>query len=259
MSSAVGLATHEWAPSAGTEPRLAVLVHGVAGWHRTWWRIGPALAGRGWRVIALDQRGHGASPRIGSRTTVAELADDLGAAIRRIGAPVDALIGHSLGAAVSAELAHQSPELVPRLVLEDPPAITRVGDVAWLATLEGELLAANADFDGEVSRELRENPGWRAEDARQDVEGKQLADRDGIVASFRSGMGARVLELAPRMRVPVLYLLAAEDRSVFPRGPRRLLQQTLPPQSRVVVLDGGHTLHRDCFDDYVATIVDFLG
>ena len=256
------LATHEWLPTetdAGAAAPVAILVHGVTGWGRTWWRVGPALTGRGWRVVAVDLRGHGHSPRIEGHATVGDMAGDVVATIEWIGAPIDALIGHSLGAAVSAELAFVRPELVRRAVLEDPPAITRADDVEWQAKLEHELIDAHADFGGEVKRELDANPTWLEEDARQDVEGKRLADREGILASFRRDTGARVLDVAPLIEVPTLYLLAAEDRSVLAGEARRQLATSLPPHARLVVADAGHTIHRDRFDEYVATILGWLG
>jgi pimeloyl-ACP methyl ester carboxylesterase len=256
------LATHVWPPTepdAAAAAPVAILVHGVAGWHRTWWRAGPAIAERGWRAVAVDQRGHGRSPRIDGHVTVGDLAADLGRVIERSGAPVEALIGHSLGAAVSAELAFLRPELVKRLVLEDPPALSRTNDAPWLAHLERELIAAHTDLDGEVARELAENPAWREEDARQDVEGKQLTDREGIVATFRRGTGARVPDLVPLLRVPTLYVLGAEDRSVYlGEARRRLLVAETPANARVVVADAGHTVHRDRFEEYVTTVLDWI-
>jgi len=252
---------HEWqarGPAPGVRPPTAVLVHGVTGWHRTWWRVAPKLADRGWRVVAVDQRGHGHSPRIEAFTTVGQWAADLAAAIERVGAPADALVGHSLGAAVSAELASTRPDLVRRLVLEDPPAVTRADDVVWHAALEREHLAAVADPEGEVARTLAANPTWLGEDARQDVEGKQLADLPGLLATFRRDTGARVLELAPRLTVPALYLMAAEDRSVFGGDARRQLAGTLPADARMLVVDAGHTVHRDRFDEYVRAVVPWI-
>jgi pimeloyl-ACP methyl ester carboxylesterase len=260
MTSTVELATHTWMPDAaeaGTAP-TALLVHGVTGWHRTWWRVGPTLAARGWRAVAVDQRGHGRSPRIDGFTTVGQLADDLARAVEGIGTPVDALIGHSLGAAVSAELAFMRPELVRRLVLEDPPAVTRADDVSWHANLEREHLAAKADPEGEVARELAENRAWLEEDARQDVEGKQLADIEGLLATFRRDTGARVLDLVPRLTVPALYLMADEERSVFRGHARQQLDHTLPDNARIVVADSGHTVHRDRFEEYVSVVVDWI-
>ncbi|MCV0403185.1 MAG: alpha/beta hydrolase [Chloroflexi bacterium] len=256
----VELAMHTWAPGADAPPRgTVVLVHGVTGWHRTWWRVGPALADAGWRVVAVDQRGHGHSPRIEGFTTVAELAGDLASTVEGLGAPVDAVVGHSLGAAVAAELAHERPELVRRVVLEDPPAVTRADDIGWQANLERELLAAEEDPASEIARELSENPGWAEEDARQDVDGKRLADRFGLVATFRRDTGARVLELAPTLRVPALYVLAAEGRSVLGGEHRRRLVERLPDDARVVVADAGHTVHRDCPNWYVSTVLEWIG
>jgi pimeloyl-ACP methyl ester carboxylesterase len=260
MAATATLATYEWPPTDAdvADAPVAVLVHGVTGWHRTWWRVGPGLAERGWRAIGVDQRGHGRSPPIDGFTTIGGLAGDLAATIERIGARVGALIGHSLGAAVSAELAFLRPELVRRLVLEDPPAVTRADDTEWHANLEREHHAAKADPEGEIARELVENPAWLEEDARQDVEGKQLADIDGLLATFRRDTGARVLEIAPRLMVPALYLMAAEGRSVFGGAARRQLIATLPGNARVVVADAGHTIHRDRFDEYLETVLAWI-
>lgn len=254
------LATHEWTPTsaAAAAARLAVLVHGVTGWHRTWWRVGPALADLGWRVVAVDQRGHGHSPRIDGRTDVTELAWDLATTIDGLGAPVDALIGHSLGGAVSAELAFTRPELVRRLVMEDPPAVTRAGDEAWLSHQAAELEAVRADPEGEVRRALAANPRWEPEDARQDVEGKGLADGPAILASFRADIGVRVVDLIPRLEVPTLLLLADPTRSVFPAVARDRLRPG-PGGLRTVTFDAGHTIHRDRFDAWMDAVVGWLG
>ncbi len=139
MSAPVMLATHEWPPvgtDAGAAAPVAVLVHGIAGWWRTWWRVGPALADRGWRVIAIDQRGHGESPPIDGIATAESLAADLAATMEGLGvAPVDLLVGHSLGAAVCMELVGGRPEVARRLVAEDPSGQDRMKDFDYQANL----------------------------------------------------------------------------------------------------------------------------
>ena len=72
--------------------------------------------------------------------------------------------------------------------------------------------AARADPESEVRRELAQNPTWLEEDARQNVEGRALCDVDGVLASLRGGTGLRVVELAPNIGVPTLYILADEQR-----------------------------------------------
>ncbi len=257
--AAIPLATHEWPPAVeGREARTAVLVHGITGWWRTWWRVGPALAERGWRVVAVDQRAHGRSPA-GEPGTIDDLASDLEAAIdRHADAPVGALIGHSLGAAVSQRLASRRPDIAERMVLEDPPGRARHADSEWLEHLCREIEAARERPEEEVRRELTEHPSWLEEDARQDVEGRALTRADVIVASMRQPRGFDVADLAAEIRIPTRYVLASLDRSVFPEEPRRRLRANLPAGSDIVELEGGHTLHRDAFDAYVATVLDFI-
>ena len=257
--SHIELATREWQPvTARAEPRTAVLVHGITGWSKTWWRVGPALADRGWRVIAVDLRAHGRSPS-GDPATVDDLAADLEAAIDRHAiTPLDALVGHSLGAAVSQRLAWRRPDIARRLVLEDPPGIVRQDDTEFLARLRRDIDAARDRPADEVSRELAEHPRWLEEDARQDVEGRAMARADVIDASMRLPRGAEVADLAAEMRIPTRYVLAPVARSVFPEEPRGRLEANLPKGSDIIVIEGGHTLHRDAFDEYVATVLDFI-
>lgn len=258
----VRLATHEW-PSSRRDPAsapIAVLVHGVTGWHRTWWRVGPALAERGWRVVAVDQRGHGTSPRLDGAATIEDLADDLERTIDEVaGGTVDLLVGHSLGAAVSMCLAHRRPTIARRVVLEDPPSLDRSDDDDFLERLAREAAAARETPDAEVARELAENPRWTEGDARQNVEGRALVDVDGIVASLRKPRDFQVVELAARMAVPVLYILADDERSVLVGPARARLLENLPPDARMIELDAGHTVHRDRFEEYVSAVVDWAG
>jgi pimeloyl-ACP methyl ester carboxylesterase len=255
------LATHEWPPPTtdSTAAPVAVFVHGIGGWWRTWWRVAPALADHGFRVVAVDLRGHGDSPRIDGTVTREEMASDLADTIEALGvAPVEVVIGHSLGAAVVIELAHARPELLSRAVLEDPPGSDRSGDVAYQKHLAAEVRSALKTPDAEVERLLAENPSWLRQDAVQDVEGRQRMDIRGIGASLRAGMGARVPELVPILNVPALYLLASEQRSAVTGEPRATLIAGVPVDSRLVEIDSGHVIHRDRFDDYLALVIGWV-
>ena len=77
--------------------------------------MGPALVGRGFQVLAVDLRGHGASPRTVAGLSVAGLAADVAATVGD--EPVDLLVGHSLGALVALELVGRRPGFARRLVV----------------------------------------------------------------------------------------------------------------------------------------------
>jgi pimeloyl-ACP methyl ester carboxylesterase len=265
MSAPVELFTQEWPPadasdaSDASDARVAVLVHGIKGWSKTWWRVGPALAERGWRVIAVDQRAHGRSPA-GGAATLEDLARDLEAAIERhTTPPVDLLLGHSLGAAVAQRLISLNPGIARRVVLEDPPGLDRVDDTDFQERLGEEVAAARDRPDEEIRRELAENPAWLEEDARQDVEGRGLTRTEVLVDSLRLGREFHVSDLARELAVPARYILASEERSVMQGDARRRLLANLPSGSDAVVLEGGHTLHRDQFDAYLVAVLEFVG
>jgi pimeloyl-ACP methyl ester carboxylesterase len=104
---------------AGAGPPL-VLVHGLAGSGR-WWRHNvPALA-RSHRVHTVDLIGFGASR--GGRFALAEAPAILGAWVRQLGLGPAALVGHSMGGLVAADLAASEPELVSRLALVNAAAL----------------------------------------------------------------------------------------------------------------------------------------
>ena len=153
---------------------LAVLVHGVTSSSRTWWRVGPALAGRGFRVVAVDLRGHGASPRTVAALALADLAADVAGTVE---GPVELPVGHSLGALVSLELVGRRPGFARRLVLEDPPGSSSIDWAGLAAGIEADTRRAVAD-PGALRRELQAaNPAWPPGEAERRV--ADLADCDG--------------------------------------------------------------------------------
>lgn len=96
-----------------------VMLHGLRSYAHTWEPVARPLAGR-WRVIALDQRGRGASDWDPARDYYAQayvrdlevLADTL--ALQRF-----VLVGHSMGGANAFVYASRHPDRLAGLVIED--------------------------------------------------------------------------------------------------------------------------------------------
>lgn len=129
--------------TCGSGPVL-LLLHGVTRCGADWEPLLPALA-EDWKVIALDQRGHGGSPR-GDRYLVTDYVADAVRFVREeTGEPI-VLFGHSLGAMVAAAVAAELPDRVGAIILEDPPFHTmgnRIGGTAWPAQFTGMREAAS--------------------------------------------------------------------------------------------------------------------
>ena len=128
--------------TCGSGPVL-LLLHGVTRCGADWEPLLPALA-EDWKVIALDQRGHGTSPRAESYLVTDYIADVV-RFVQEETADTIVLFGHSLGAMVAAVVATELPDRVRGIILEDPPFHTmgnRIAGSAWQAQFTGMREAA---------------------------------------------------------------------------------------------------------------------
>ena len=129
----VRLHARDWSGSG----QAVVLLHGLASNARIWDGVASRLAGAGLRVVALDQRGHGASEQPGSGYDFATLGRDLSAALAALGIERPVLAGHSWGANVALQFAADRP-----------------GTLAGLALVDGALLGV-AEWAGPTLDEAR--------------------------------------------------------------------------------------------------------
>jgi pimeloyl-ACP methyl ester carboxylesterase len=274
------LATRAWDDGADPSRPLAVLVHGVTSSSRTWWRVGPALARRGLRVLAVDLRGHGASPRPVAGLAAAGLAADVvetvadavglaepsgpGPAAGASGPgpaadpPVDLLVGHSLGALVALELVTARPEFARRLVLEEPPG---PNSVDWVGLADGtELDRRRAVDDPEaLRRDLEaENPGWPPGEAERRVADLADCNATAIAAALRPGVPFDLAGLLAAVRLPTLLLLAEEARGSSLVGVDRKAAAAALGDGVTRVLPAGHSVHREALDAWLAALDAWL-
>ena len=98
--------------------RPVVLLHGVASTSRWWLLVGPLLSRR-FRVLALDQRGHGESEAPDGGYDFPMVVGDLAAFIDALGLERPLIVGHSWGGNVAMEYAATHPERPAGLVLVD--------------------------------------------------------------------------------------------------------------------------------------------
>jgi pimeloyl-ACP methyl ester carboxylesterase len=111
--------------NVGAKP--IIFLHGLSGSRTTYVDVVAHLAAsavaRGeLRVFTLDMRGHGQSSwGTYEAYDTAHYADDIIAFIDEVIGSPTALVGHSLGGLVAAQTATTRPDLVPAVLLEDPP------------------------------------------------------------------------------------------------------------------------------------------
>ncbi len=94
-----------------------VLLHGAfSAIGTSFGKVLPSLA-KNRQVIAFELQGHGRTADIDRPMTLEGMADDVAAALRRLGIEHTDLFGYSMGAGVALHLTIRHPELVRKLVL----------------------------------------------------------------------------------------------------------------------------------------------
>jgi pimeloyl-ACP methyl ester carboxylesterase len=169
--------TIDW--GAAEDPPL-LLVHGVTSNAAIWWRIGPALAAAGRRVVAVDMPGHGRTAARQASHRFADTAAELAAFIRAAGLDVPELVvvGHSWGGMVTAHL--PAAGIRPaRIVLLDPPVLT----LGRLEALTQQPTERTYPSLGEAEAAVRAaNPAWSARDVAAKAQALTEFDPELVLA-----------------------------------------------------------------------------
>lgn len=183
------LARHLSGPLDDDGAPVLVLSHGITDSAACWADAVRRWSTSGYRVVALDARGHGDSPRWGDEDLASQdaagtrLAEDLAEVLTDLRAngpsgrgPLTApliAIGHSMGGVTSLDVAARHPELVDAVVAEDPAFVTPT----WrrLLALDAfrqvrEMREIAADPQAREMQEMADNPKWPPEEVRASVE-----------------------------------------------------------------------------------------
>lgn len=154
-----GLRFHaiDWGGPASA--RAIVLLHGLASQAHIWDLVAPQLARR-FRVVALDQRGHGLSDKPDGDYDFASVAADLGRFLDAERFARAALVGHSWGGNVALEYAVRHPDRVSALIFVDGGFLEIGARLDWPAA---EKMLEPPDLAGMPLETFRSNlHGWLA-------------------------------------------------------------------------------------------------
>ena len=103
--------------SAGDGPPVLLLHGWTFSADTNWFAVYGPLQEAGFRVIALDHRGHGRGLRSTDEFRLTDCAADAAAVLRELGAGPAVAVGYSMGGPIAQLLARDHPETVDALVL----------------------------------------------------------------------------------------------------------------------------------------------
>ncbi|MEU2612967.1 alpha/beta hydrolase [Micromonospora sp. NPDC007271] len=269
---------------AGTGP-LVLFLHGFPEYWLAWQEILPAVADAGFRAVAMDLRGYGASDKPPRGYDGYTLAADVAGLIRALGERSATLVGAGAGGLIAWTAASFHPSLVRRLVVLGAPHPLRLR-AAIFADPRGQFAAATPalkfqlpryehvltrDDAAEVEAILRRwgGPRWvdgptfaaYARCCREAMQIPQAAfcAMEGYRWAFRSVLrlhGYRFVKLMQRpLATPTLQLHGALDRASLPRTAQGSGRYVTAPYEWRLLDEVGHFPHVEAPDVVLGEIL----
>ncbi|MBM7587374.1 pimeloyl-ACP methyl ester carboxylesterase [Bacillus pakistanensis] len=199
-----------------------VALHALGKSAESWDQVAAEIGDK-YRVLALDQRGHGGSTRT-STYTFELMCDDLLHFANAMKLERFTLLGHSMGGTVSYLFAETFPSRVERLIVEDtPPPFPNKPIEA--PPKPSEPLPFDWPVVPSILKQLNEpNPEW--------------------------------WERLPDISMPTLII--GGGASHIPQNKLQEVSELIPNSEMVTIEDAGHFVHDDQLQAFLAAVKSFL-
>ncbi|MBB5752709.1 alpha/beta fold hydrolase [Prosthecomicrobium pneumaticum] len=237
-----------------------LLIHGL-GWDASLWRAQvPALVAAGFRVIAPDLRGMGATDKPDAPYSIDLYAADMAALLEALGIARVAAVGFSLGGMILAALALRAPQRIAAAVIAcasvSSSAEGQAGTEAMLARAAtlGPLRFAKEQADAiwhpayaaAHPEAVEAFIGWRA-----------AMDQAALGRAFRSAYGVDLRPGLAGLDLPALVVAADADPFLGVDTGRDIAARI--PGARFALIEGaGHMAPIERPEAFNALILDFL-
>ncbi len=257
----------DWPSSKPNAPTL-VLLHGYTGHARSWDHFAAAMTDR-YRVLALDQRGHGqtdwAPP---DRYDTSEMITDLEAFVAALGLNHFVLLGLSMGGLVSFGYAGKRPRELAKLVIVDiAPEI----DVEGLKRIQAGVVRSDvfASVDEAFARAREDNSIPPPEHQRYRIAYSLMRRQDGQYTyrydralrdpdNPRKGIPAdEGWKMVANINVPTL-LVRGELSDILSRATAEKMRSAIPDCSLLEVAGSSHPVPLDKPAEFLAAVRTFL-
>jgi pimeloyl-ACP methyl ester carboxylesterase len=183
-----------------------VLVHGSWVDRHSWDFVVPLLSSS-YRVISFDRRGHSVEEGGRAQGTIHDDMADVEELMGELGATPAHVVGNSMGASISLNLAAKSPELFRSLAVHEPPLLH------LLREEQGAPRETGADFE------------------------KRIAAVCEVLASGDSSGGAKLFVENVAIGPGMWDVLPKEVQDTFVRNAPTFLQENQDPNAFTVDLD----------------------
>ena len=235
----------EWNPR-GT--RTIILMHGNTA-NAWWWEPVARVIAPEYRLLALDQRGHGDSEWARPVAySPSDYASDIARFVQHIATSGEkpVVVGHSMGGLNVLAFARRHPENARGAMAVDVAITSSRGRDRYLRRLKGLPLVTYPDLATAKARfRLMPNEGGIPEEIVHEIAERSLARTDEgrwtlkfDRESFLGGDGLEVLETIKEIRIPTMLVRAEHSRIMTAEAAEQARASN--PRARLVTIAGAH-------------------
>jgi pimeloyl-ACP methyl ester carboxylesterase len=271
MSDGIVLRGDALGPENG---RPVLLLHGGGQTRHAWGAAANALAERGWRAVAIDQRGHGDSDWASNNFyRIDNFASDMRSIATSMRQP-PAVVGASLGGLASmlgaGEAENPSAVASAIIFVDITPTVERAGVERIVSFMQARMMDGFADLDEAADYVASYLPDRPRPKSNAGLE-KNLRRRDdgrwywhwdpGFMTDIDTRMEdrdpARMRAATKRLSMPALLVRGGKSDLVTPQTAQEFVE--LAPNARFVdVASAGHMVAGDKNDVFIEAVTTFL-
>jgi N-formylmaleamate deformylase len=248
--------------SGGNKPPF-VLLHGATDDGLCWGRTAQELAER-YDVIMPDAQGHGLSDRLGPKFSFESHTKQVAGLVKELQLNKPIIMGHSMGAGTTCNVAMEYPALPKAIILEDPawglfPPKPENAEAARknheeIRTYQTEV--AKLPLEDIKARCRKDNPTWPEDEVITWANSRKLWDK----ALFdRIGVPSRPYEeIVTKIECPTLLIIAETgivSRETAENAAR--LWKSKAPFKWVYIKGAGHSIRREQYAAFKRALYDW--
>jgi N-formylmaleamate deformylase len=249
--------------SGGKKPPI-LLLHGATDDGLCWGRTAQELAER-YDVIMPDAQGHGRSDRLGPDFSFENHTKQAAGLIKELGLGRPIIMGHSMGAGTTCNVAMEYPDLPKAIILEDPswglfPPKPEDFEEAKknheeIRTYQTEV--AGLPLENIKARCRKDNPIWTEDDVIPWANSRKLWDK-----AIFNDVGVPSIpyeEIVVRIQCPTLLIIAENgivSRETAENAAK--LWKSKAPFKWVYIKGAGHSIRREQYATFKTALYDWL-
>jgi len=251
--------------TGGSKPTI-ILLHGVTDNGLCWTSVAELLAEQ-YDVIMPDAQGHGLSDRIDPDFTFINHAHQVVGLVQELDITDPIIMGHSMGAGTTINIAVNYPDIPKAIILEDPAWHSQESmdseDEDERVKQREAFIKSHVRLSSrtreELTAECREtNPLWSEADIIPWTEAKLQFD-PALFSSMQIDRPSYI-ELVPKITCPTLLItsdggIVAAETALHASS----LFKAEQPLQWVEIKGAGHNIRREQFKTFYDTLNKFLG